>query len=464
MHDMRKTCWLIYLLFTAHSLHAQTVQDRLLKAVEKLQQDPQLKHAILGVSIVKSETGEKVFELNAQTGLAPASCQKTITSAAAMELLGPSYRYTTTLGYNGDINNGILKGNIILTGSGDPTLGSWRYDSTRNDQQLARLINFAKNKGITKIDGALIGYNRWEQETIPGGWIWDDMGNYYGAGTTSLNWHENQYDLVLRSGSNIGDKVSIVETRPRLYEVNLQNQLLAAAKGSGDNASIYLSPYSFTGVVRGTIPVDEKAFVISGSFPDPALQCIATLETKLDSAGMKPQSFSVSEKEMPAFETLGTLYSPPLDSINYFFMKRSVNFYGETLVKTIAFEKAGIGSTDKGIALIKDFWKDKGIDPAALHLLDGSGLSPQNRVTVDALVSVLQYAKSRPWFNYYYDALPVYNNMKLKSGTIGGAKSFAGYHTAKDGTAYTVAIIVNNFDGSAGEVVKKMFAVLDELK
>jgi D-alanyl-D-alanine carboxypeptidase/D-alanyl-D-alanine-endopeptidase (penicillin-binding protein 4) len=133
-------------------------------------------------------------------------------------------------------------------------------------------------------------------------------------------------------------------------------------------------------------------------------------------------------------------------------------------VKTIAFEKTGMGSTDKGIAIIKDFWKDKGIDPTALHMLDGSGLSPQNRVTVDALVKVLQYAKSRPWFNYYYDALPVYNQMKLKSGTIGGAKSFAGYHTAKDGTAYTVAIIVNNFDGSAGEVVKKMFLILDELK
>jgi D-alanyl-D-alanine carboxypeptidase/D-alanyl-D-alanine-endopeptidase (penicillin-binding protein 4) len=80
-----------------------------------------------------------------------------------------------------------------------------------------------------------------------------------------------------------------------------------------------------------------------------------------------------------------------------------------------------------------------------LRIIDGSGLSPQNRVTVDALVKVLQYAKSRPWFNYYYDALPVYNQMKLKSGTIGGAKSFAGYHTAKDGTAYTVAIIINNY-------------------
>lgn len=460
---MKKTLILAFLLSFV-SLRAQSVEDRLARAVGALQQDPQLTHAIVGVCVVKAETGEKIFELNAQTGLAPASCQKTITSAAAMEMLGPSYRYTTTLGYNGAVADSILKGNLVLIGSGDPAFGSWRYDSTRNDQQLVRLVNAAKAKGIKRIEGALIGYDRWEPETIPGGWIWDDMGNYYGAGVSSLNWHENQYDLVLRSGAVVGDKVSIVETRPRLYEVNLRNELTAGAKGSGDNAYIYLSPYSSTGTVRGTIPVDEQSFVISGSFPDPAMQLLYQFDSKLDSAGMKPQSFAVSAKEPEPFETIATVYSPSLDSLNYWFMKKSINFYGETFLKTIAAQRTGIGSTDKGLELVKAFWKERGIDPNALHMLDGSGLSPQNRVTVDALVKVLQFARSRPWFSYYYDALPVYNQMKLKSGTIGGAKSFAGYHTAKDGTTYTVAIIVNNFNGSAAEVVKKMFVVLDELK
>jgi D-alanyl-D-alanine carboxypeptidase/D-alanyl-D-alanine-endopeptidase (penicillin-binding protein 4) len=463
---MKRVYWLICLLLFSLGLHAQTVRERITTAVEKLQLDSQMKHAILGVSIVKSETGEKVFEINAQTGLAPASCQKTITSAAAMELLGPSYRYQTTLGYDGIISQGNLKGNLLVIGNGDPSLGSWRYDSTKNDKQLISMLAMIKQNGINKIEGALIGHNgKWEHDIIPGGWIWDDMGNYYGAGNTAINWHENQYDLVLKSGSNIGDKVSIVETRPKLYEVNLQSQLLSAAKGTGDNANVYLSPYASNGFVRGTIPVDEKAFVISGSFPDPSLQMLASFENKLDSVGLKPQSFAVSNsQETPAYQKIGTLYSPSLDSLNYFFMKRSINLYGEVLVKTIAFEKAGTGSTDKGISLIKDFWKERGIEPSALRMLDGSGLSPQNRVTVDALVKVLQYAKSRPWFNYYYDALPIFNQMKLKSGTIGGAKSFAGYHTAKDGTAYTVAIIINNYAGPAAEIVKKMFLVLDELK
>jgi D-alanyl-D-alanine carboxypeptidase/D-alanyl-D-alanine-endopeptidase (penicillin-binding protein 4) len=434
----------VYLVFSflVYSFigNTQTVQERLTKAVDKLQADPQMKHAILGLSIVKSETGEKVFETNAQTGLAPASCQKTITSAAAMELLGPSYRYQTVLGYDGEISNGNLKGNLLLIGSGDPSLGSWRYDSTKDDKQLKQLVGLLKQNNINKVDGGLIGYNgKWEQDIIPGGWIWDDMGNYYGAGNAALSWHENQYDLILKSGSNIGDKVSIVETKPKLYASN--------------------------GFVRGTIPVDEKAFVISGSFPNPPMQLLALLENRLDSAGLQPQSFAVSDnKEIPAYQKLGVLYSPSLDSLNYWFMKKSINLYGEALIKTIAYEQTGFGSTDKGLELVKKFWQEQGIEKSALRMLDGSGLSPQNRVTADALTKVLQYAKSRPWFSYYYDALPFYNQMKLKSGTIGGAKSFAGYHTAKDGTAYTVAMIINNYDGSAAEIVKKMFLVLDELK
>ena len=463
---MKTGVWFICLLVYSFYSEAQSVPERLAKAVDKLQSDAQMKHAILGFSVVKTETGEKVFELNVQTGLAPASCQKTITSAAAMELLGPAYRYHTVLGYDGIITKGNLKGNLYLIGNGDPTLGSWRYDSTKEKIILNRWVEVLKQNGIKKIEGDLIAQNgKWEHETLPGGWIWDDMGNYYGAGIAALNWHENQYDLILQSGTNIGDKVSIVETRPKLLNTELESELLSAAKGSGDNAYIYLPPFAQKGFLRGTIPVDEKAFTISGSFPDPSLQLLATLNIQLDSAKLKTQHYSVSySKEMPSYQTLAVINSPSLDSINYWFMKKSINLYGEALIKTIAFEKTGMGSTDKGVELVKQFWKERGIESSALRIIDGSGLSPQNRVTADALVKVLQYAKTRPWFNFYYDALPVFNQMKLKSGTIGGAKSFAGYHTAKDGTAYTVAIIINNYDGSAAEIVKKMYQVLDELK
>lgn len=464
-YNMRKAFWLIGLLFYYCGLHAQTVPERLAAAVQQLQGDSQMKHAIVGIAVVKTETGEKVFELNAQTGLAPASCQKTITSATAMELLEPAYRYHTILGYDGVVSNHSLKGNLYLAGSGDPSLGSWRFNSTREDNVLNRWLQILKHNGIQKIEGALVGYTgKWEAANLPGGWIWDDIGNYYGAAPAALSWHENQYDLILRSGNTIGDTVKITGTKPKLYQVQIESQLLSAAKGTGDNAYIYLPPTSKHGFVSGTIPVNEKTFVISGSFPDPAIQLLSTIAAKLDSAKIRVARFYESAKA-PVYKTIIDDYSSPsLDSLNYWFMKKSINLYGEAFVKTIAYEKTGFGSADKGLELIKQFWKDRGIEPSALRIIDGSGLSPQNRVTVDALVKVLQYAYGRPWFSYFYDALPVYNQMKLKSGTIGGVKSFAGYHTAKDGTHYTVAIIINNYGGSAGEIVKKMFLVLDELK
>lgn len=448
-------------------LHAQSVKSKLETATTALLADPQMKHAIMCMKLVNSETGELVFELNSETGLAPASCQKIITSATAMELLGPGFRYKTEVGYDGYLINNKLKGNIHITGYGDPTMGSWRYKNTRDSAIMRQLTQTLQARGIRRLKGALIGHTqKWETNTVPGGWPWDDIGNYYGAGTSALNWHENQFDIILNSGSQIGDSVHIVKSDPELYHVQLVSELTAADKSSGDNSIVYTSPLSNRGYLRGTIPAGEQAFVVAASMPDPPMQLLSAFAQGLAKADMKPTSFNYITEGVDTanYQSLYTYLSPTLDSINYWFMKKSINFYGETLLKTIAYEKTGFGSTEKGLEIVKQFWKERGIDPAGLRMIDGSGLSPQNHITVDALVKILQYARTRPWFPYYYDALPVYNNMKLKSGTIGGVKGFAGYHKAKDGTTYTVALLINNYSGSTNDIVKKMFVVLDELK
>src|SRR5882757_6566057 len=109
----------------------QSLTDRMQTALKKMETDPQMKHAILSLYVEDIKTGAVVFDRNSQVGLAPASCQKLFTSVAALELLGPDYRYRTSLGYSGKIEKGMLKGDLYLLGSGDPTLGSWRYDSTK---------------------------------------------------------------------------------------------------------------------------------------------------------------------------------------------------------------------------------------------------------------------------------------------------------------------------------------------
>ena len=132
--------------------------------------------------------------------------------------------------------------------------------------------------------------------------------------------------------------------------------------------------------------------------------------------------------------------------------------------KAIAAVKEGLGSTEKGVEIIKYFWSQRGIEKSALNIMDGSGLSPQNRVTTDALVKVMQYARSRPWFNSFYRSLPEINGITMKSGSINGARSYTGYTKSNTGAEYTFAIIINNYDGSSSETVRKMWRVLDLLK
>jgi len=146
------------------------------------------------------------------------------------------------------------------------------------------------------------------------------------------------------------------------------------------------------------------------------------------------------------------------------FNKKSINLYGEALIKTFACEKQGYPSTDSGAAIVKRFWKEKGMDENELNIFDGSGLSPLNRVTTHAQVEILKYARSKDWFPYFYDALPEYNSMKMKSGTIRDVKGFCGYQKAKDGKEYIFSFLVNNYNDSAGELVRKMYKVLDDLK
>lgn len=447
-----------------NSLAAQPVKERLNKAFQQLLNDPQMRYATVGMTVVNSESGTTLFEYNGNVGLATASCQKLVTSATALDLLGIDYRYKTELGYSGVIRDGKLTGNLHITGYGDPTLGSWRYAGTSDTMIIQEWRKKIRDLNIKKIEGQIFVHaDQWETASVPGGWPWDDMGNYYGAGSYGLNWRENQYDLVLKSGQNPGDQVMISKTIPVLHNMFFTNELKAGKKGSGDNAYIFSAPYNDRVFIRGTIPPAQKAFTISGSMTNPAMELGYTLAAALTNGSAKQPGVR-EQSGKTVILPIHVQYSPVLDSINYWFMRKSVNLYGETLVKTLAFEKNGKGVTEDGLEIMKEFWKNKGIEPASMRMIDGSGLSPQNRVTTGSLVKVLQYARSRPWFTQYLSAFPEYNKMKLKSGTIGGSKGFAGYHTSSDGVTYTVAIIVNNYDGSANEIVKKMFLVLDELK
>ena len=460
MYEAMKKLFFILACVTATSSFGQTISKRLQDAFQKFENDSQLSNALSSLYVINAKSGEVVFDKNSTAGLATASTLKVVTAATAYELLGKDFRYETKFGYVGTIKNKSLLGDFYLKSAGDPTLGSWRWKMTSDTEVMTGIISAIKKLNIAGFNDVTIDNKGWDSEAIPDGWIWQDIGNYYGAGASGFNWRENQFDVVMRSGKNIGDPVTIVKTVPQ-SPVPLVSMVRSAAKGTGDNSYVYYPLTDVTGIVRGTIPVNETSFTISASNPVPDNTFTSLFIQNLSKSGMKQIHY---ENRSPDTTIVFTHYSPPLDSIIYWFLKKSINLYGEALAKTFAYQKNGFGETDKGVQLVKNFWKEKGIAPTELNIVDGSGLSPLNRVTTHAQVMILKYAKSQPWFDGYYYAFPEYNGMKMKSGTINGVKGFCGYQKSRDGNEYIFSFLVNNYNGSASAVVQKMYKVLNELK
>ncbi|MEO5890630.1 MAG: D-alanyl-D-alanine carboxypeptidase/D-alanyl-D-alanine-endopeptidase [Ferruginibacter sp.] len=446
-------------------------------AIQALSKDTQFRHAITSFYVIDNKTGVVIFDKNSQLGLAPASCQKIITSVSAFELLGKGFQYKTYIGYDLTIDNGILAGNLYLTGRGDPTLGSDRWKSTSAQVILKRIVSILQKNNIQSVAGDLVADDsHFTMEPVPNGWVWEDIGNYYGAGAWGLNWKENQFDVTFRTGKNVNDPTQVISTNPvsLLTDYTFANFVKTGGKGSGDNGYLFSSPFQKNIIARGTVPISENGFTISGSLPDPPGTFIKRLNGFLNENRIivngsnwtnSGRQLNNQSTKMPTTQ-LDSILSPALDSINYWFLKKSVNLYGEAFIKMIAYQKTKSGSTDTGINIIKEFWSKHGIERSALNMIDGSGLSPANRITAHALVTALQYAKSRPWFPSFYNALPETNGIKMKDGYISGVRSYTGYFKSKKGGDYTFAFITNNFDGSAGtarEKIWKILALMDNL-
>lgn len=459
---------LVFFILGSSATSAQSVSGTFNAAFQQFQDDADFKHATIGLLIQDLKSGKPIISQNVQTGLAPASTQKIITAASAYALLGKDFRYETKIGYTGKIENGKLHGNIVIKGSGDPTLGSWRYGGTKEQNIINEIVAAVLQAGINEIDGhVLVDEALFDDDIVPDGWIWQDMGNYYGAGARALNWRENQFDLYLKSGATVGSDVAIAGTSPAFIAgLAIRSELKSAAAGTGDNAYIYPSLFDQSGSVRGTVPVNQKKFTISGALPDAAKQLAITIEAvlkKKSSAGVAAEYPASAAGAFDDATELHHIESPSLDSICYWFLQKSINLYGEALLKTLGQKYGAGGTTSEGVKIIRNFWKKQGIDTAALNIMDGSGLSPQNRVTPDVLVKVLLFSRQQPWFSDYFNGFPVISGIKMKSGSINGVISYTGIINGKGGD-YVFAFIVNNYSGSGAQVRRKMWKLLGVLK
>ncbi|HIB8179446.1 D-alanyl-D-alanine carboxypeptidase/D-alanyl-D-alanine endopeptidase [Elizabethkingia anophelis] len=458
---MRKT--FIIGLVISQTVAAQNISQRLEDETKKMIRSENMLAANLSF-YVADENGNVVYEYQGNKGLSTASTQKIFTAIAALDKLGPSFTFKTQASYSGQLQGSTLQGNFYLTSNGDPTLGSWRYEGYKPENFKAKLLAVVQDKGIKTIEGDLIlDDSYFDLQTTPGGWPWNDMGNYYGAGVWGISWNENQFDMSVVGGKDIKSF--------NYTPVNVNWVSEVKAEGSGDNSIIYTAPFSDFGLINGRLPAG-KTTVVSGALPNPPLVLGTEIKKWFSEKGItikgKVLTYNTEKikgneiPQTPVNNVFFTYQSPSLDKIIYWFLQKSVNLYGETLVKTFSRQKTKNASFDSGINELKQYWRDKGLASAMINFADGSGLSPQNYVSAKAEVQALLYAQKQPWFDAFYKALPTYNGMKMKSGTIKVSKAYTGYHQSKSGKKYVFSMIVNNYSG--GNINSLMYKVLDELK
>ena len=469
---MKSRLVLSLLLFT-QCVAAQPLSKKLAAAYQVFQNDPQLEYGQASLTVLNGQTGAVIFSENGSTGLAPASTLKTVTSATGFYLLGQDFRWQTSLGYAGTIAGNTLKGDLIIKGSGDPTLGSNRYDQTKPDVLLARWADAVKKAGIKRIEGRIIvDDSLFGTQLTPMGWIWQDIGNYYGAGATSASWRENEFGLVFKPGAKAGQPAVFVRSQPDMPGLKIVNEVTTGAAGSGDNVYAYSAPYSDVIYVRGTYGIDlSKTIMVS--VPDAALRLAMDLRDQLSRNNVNLVGAATTSRIVSAengalrkeFNTIDLYNSPALSEVVYWLNQKSLNLYAENILKTIALKQGHPATFEEGVNVLQDFWKQKaGIDPKSINVLDGSGLSPENRVTTASMARILFYSQKEPWFDHFYNSLPLYNNMKMKSGSIRNVLCYAGYERNSSGIPLVFSLIVNNYNGSTSSVKQKMFKLLDTLK
>ncbi len=462
------------------------------KAIDRFVGDPQLEAASVGVCLMDRATGEVLASHNAEQSLIPASTLKVVTTATALTLLGEDFRFKTYLEYDGEIDSeGTLRGNLYLRGSGDPTLGSPHFKKVKPLKEIkAQLVAVIQEAGIQEVEGQIVGdASYFEGAPLSSTWPWEDLGNYYASGAWGLNWRENYYFLHLQQQSQLGARPEVLHTDPVIPNLLLVNELNSAASNTGDNAYIFGAPYAYTRFIRGTIPVGKGVFKIKGSIPDPPFQAAHELLLALDAAKIVCSGTATSQWERQRTGQLSAkkgerkllveLSSPSLGEIAREANHKSVNIYCEALLKVLGKRKGEGGTIEAGLAVVRDFWKAKGISEVGLFLKDGSGLSPRNGISSQQLTTFLrEMAGEKEAFNAFFDSLPIggksgtlrylfkgsvaEGRIRGKSGGMERVRAYTGYVKTVGGRNLVFTVIANNYSRSSGQIRKKMERLMIE--
>jgi len=445
--------------------------------VEAWQKSPLLANAGIGISVCDATSGDALLRTEPQLSLVPASIFKIVTTSAALEVFGPNYRFKTTLGYSGTVKNDTLWGDVLVRGGGDPTLGSGYFPETKGF--LSEWAKALVSNHIRVVKGHLIvDSSVYEKVQVPDSWAWEDLGSYYGAGASGLSVFDNVFEIHLKSPQNDDQPTKLIRTVPEIPGLELENEV-RSADIDDDQSYVFGNPEDSRRVIRGMIPKGRNDFVVKASIPDPAIVLSFEFRARLRKYGVEIAGNTVYEKANSSDIILKETLSPPLSEIIKLTNHESINLFAEHLLKHLAWQKDGLGTTKGGCQFIQEFWKGKGLPMDGFFINDGSGLSRFDAITADQMCRILNYMHSSVNHEAFLKSLPMagYGTLTAfspeifpdgclhaKSGSMTRVRCYAGYLKTTSGKEISFAVMLNNFSCTMKEATRKIEELLVELR
>ena len=420
----------------------------------------------MSVLVQNLNTGEVIDSYRPDHVVPPASVMKLLTTGAALETMGPGFRFPTILEYTGTIENGVLHGDLYIKGSCDPSLG-WKGRTAFLDKWLKAI----REAGIQKIDGAVIAdMTMLDAEAQNPNWLCEDAGNYYAPGIFALNYYGNTMNIVLQSGEP-GSVAKVLKTEPAVEDIYFINHI-RCDKITYDGAFVSGLPYSRERYLTGAVPSNLSTFGVKGDLPNPGLLLARHLTNRLREAGItvKRDATYIADYNplTPPRTVIYTHYSEPLSEIIKETNVNSNNLYAEALFRYLGTRYTLPGTIHNSQDLLRDYWRRRGVNIQNAIIKDGCGLAPQDAVSAKTFVQLLTIMSRSENKEAWLASLPVSGQsgtlkslcpqtelegrIHAKSGTIAGTKNFAGYIDMPNGDTWVFAILINSAPGKAKNV------------
>ncbi|MDA9328518.1 D-alanyl-D-alanine carboxypeptidase/D-alanyl-D-alanine-endopeptidase [Flavobacteriales bacterium] len=433
--------------------------------------DEMLQPATVSLAVYDLDSNEYVLQHNSQKVLPAASVQKLITTTIALKTLGSDHQFETILAYTGDIKDGILRGDIYIFPNFNPTLANKRFGKNISEITGAIKSWLAKNN-VKVIAGIKVVDPTMKSETLPRTWIWEDIGNYYGANPCGTVLNENILELHFESGA-AGEPTKIVKTIPDLPLLRVTNRVLSSEKNR-DLAYAFGGPYERGLVVEGTIPANRKNFKVKAALQNPqkALAYLVYEELNNSPFFTVKGKYGTLEKNKRPYKQFGVVKSASVNDIVKKTNHKSINILAENLLQNSHMHS---GSQKTMGIWAKDYLANNlNINVAGMQLKDGSGLSRFNAISSKQLVELLIVMKDNKAFR---NSLPTASksgtvksflknsslNVRCKSGSMQGVRSYAGYVKTKLGRKFAFSVIINNADAKGSKVKKKIEELLKQV-